>query len=125
MRPKLFLFSILTATAAFCSCAKIDQKGVVEHQRIYAPPSGTPTFYFNAFAVRAAEVPFSGQKHTTVTQNTYTTEKFIYHPDKTLKDLGYTERDTNSAENGYFGKTWETYVNPEGAGKPGVNGFWD
>ncbi|MBL0912761.1 MAG: hypothetical protein IBJ09_10355 [Bacteroidia bacterium] len=121
MTKNLFLLCLLFAMTLLGACTKT-KKGVVEHRRIYGLPNGVTEVSYNALLPAGQVIPLPQNQVHSIPGTAYVIHQFIYLPDKSLKDLGYTVDDSLRS---YLGRDWHTYVSPEGAGKKGKNSYWN
>lgn len=108
------------------------KKGVLEERKTFATSIGAPTISYGAYPVDGNQLNITpGEVVTFAASNNwldddpYTTYEYVYWPDKSVKNLGYTEK-TDPDNKGYtkLGEMGHHYMTKEGSSTPGKNGYW-
>lgn len=121
---KSMLYIGLTAVLMVGSgCEKEEQKlGVVEVRR------GNGVSYALYVVKQAPDIPpYEVIMKAWQSGSLYGHNEYVYHPDKSVSDLGYTQKPTKDDE-GYYDQIQEDiggkYSSHFYASKPGANGWW-
>lgn len=129
-RAKIIALVALTLVLG-TGCEK-RKKGVLEEKKTHATSIGAPTISYGAYPVDGNEININpgevvkfAASNNWLDDDPYTTYEYVYWPDKSVKNLGYTVK-SDPDNKGYtkLGEMGHHYITKEGSATPGKNGHW-